>query len=301
MSESAVESSIPVPGLDIDAWLERSHVHDRTPAEILDEMLRNPIYRFRKLETLARAIDDATDGSAATRVLLERLGARRNMGVKDSWTMDRYWAQGQDGVWQLEAGVVAGDSPRISDQRVTLTAGELEMETLPDSPVEAFRRNWALMKVRPYGIVNWLRAQYIGEINAVASMEALLDVFRQQPGKVKAGLLVERIVGDERRHVELIGQLLISRGVPPVSPCGTHVLEGLDTWDGGCAIASRAEAVRAGEIRVVLSDPETPGDVKQVFSLILSEESFHERAFRRLAGAEKMLENPVFSKWCQSC
>ena len=274
---------------------------EEEPIAVLDEMLRNPIYRFRDLQSLARSINDTSEGLADTRAILNQIGARRNVGEKNSWTMDKYWQQDAAGVWSLRSGVVAGRTPDIRDQWTTLTAGELEMQELSDDPISKFRKTWPIRKAQPYGIVNWLQGQYIGEINAVASMEALLEVFKQQPGTPKAGLLVEKIVRDEKNHVALIGKLLVSRGVEPRMPCETAVLDGLDTWDDGCAIASRAEAVRAGEIRIVLNDPDTPDDVKMVFSLILSEEAFHERAFRRLAGEEKMAENPVFSNWCQGC
>ena len=176
--------------------------------------------------------------------------------------------------------------------------GEREMENIPDSPLMKFRGRFPEMKRDPMWLTGWLDGQHTGELNAVASMEALLAAFRAQPEKGKQALLVERVVAQEKNHVELIGQLLKSRGVAPRMPDHTEVLPGMDETGRGCAIASRAEAGPAGEIRIIVTDPETADDVRRVFSKVLMEESFHERAFAHLAGEAEMSSNIEYSEWC---
>lgn len=186
----------------------------------------------------------------------------------------------------------------MTDTIIPLTPGEIEMEGTEDNPVREFARHWPERKRQPGWLEGWLGKQYVGELNAVASMEALLTAFRRNPGSHKAALLVERVVADERKHVALIGQLLVSRGIAPAAPTEPTPLAGMEEWGSGCAIASRAEAVRAGEIRIVVQDPDVADDVKQAFRTILTEEAFHERAFRQLAGEQNMADNVVFSDWC---
>ena len=138
----------------------------------------------------------------------------------------------------------------MNEKMVALTQGEIEMQSLPLSPVSKFQQNLPTLKKDAQWIEKWLQGEYVGETNAVASMEALLKTFRDQPQEGKRALLIERIISDEKKHVTLIGQLLLSRGIAPRPPEKAEVLRGLDSWNKGCAIASRAEAVRAGEIRM---------------------------------------------------
>ena len=182
------------------------------------------------------------------------------------------------------------------------TQGEIEMEALPEAenPMVRFRREWPLRKSNPEWISEWLAEQYIGESNAVASMVALLDAHRKDPEN-RAVELVQLVLRDERKHLAMIEELLISRGCQPVPPEMTVTLRRMDEALPGSAIASRAEAVRASEIRIVIADPDVPEDVRNAFLVILNDETFHERAFRRLAGEEVMAENPGCDSWCHKC
>lgn len=50
------------------------------------------------------------------------------------------------------------------------------------------------------------------------------------------------------------------------------------------ATGAIAEQMRLERIEVIVVDPETPADVKDVFQRILPQERFHARAFEKLAG-----------------
>ena len=185
-------------------------------------------------------------------------------------------------------------------QSVPVTQGELDMEQgFVQDRVSEFKVKWLSQSNAPSRLTEWLHLQYVGELDAVASMERLLQSFCELSDKIKETQLVERVISDERRHVSMIERLLRKRGVVPVPPTNSKPLPGMESHDGGSAIASRAEAVRAGHIRIVLGDPEIPDDVKDAFTTILQEEAFHERAFRALAGEEKMLQHRGCQPaWC---
>jgi hypothetical protein len=78
-----------------------------------------------------------------------------------------------------------------------------------------------------------------------------------------------------------------------------EILEGMEEWRRACALASRAEAVRAGKARALALDGDVPADVRVAFADILRDEAFHERAFRFLAGEEAMATHVEFNDWCK--
>jgi hypothetical protein len=196
----------------------------------------------------------------------------------------------------MENFVIANNINTLSE----FSRGEIEMQSLADNPVAELRRAWPIIKAKTGWVESWLQEQYFGEVSALASMEILLETIKQQVTERKCIMLVERVLADERKHVQIIGQLLKARGETPRLNEQPNILSGMDTTYGnGCALASRAEAVRLGKIRVVVGDEDVPEDVRGAFTLILQEESFHERAFRRLAGEEKMFENFLFGDWGQ--
>jgi hypothetical protein len=113
----AVQGAVAGLGDAGNEWMERWRRNHRAdqPLRILDEMLRNPRYRFREAATLAQAIDDTTADRRITSRLLLALGARHNVqqnGV-DSWTMDKYWKRGSDGGWSLRKWIWALPPRRV--------------------------------------------------------------------------------------------------------------------------------------------------------------------------------------------
>jgi len=107
---SAVKGLISGLGEQARAWIDwwRKNRRDQQPARIISEMLRNPRFRFRETSTLARAIHDTTEGDVVTIAILKHLGARHNLGSKDSWIVDDNWEQDATGTWRLRSSVEPG-------------------------------------------------------------------------------------------------------------------------------------------------------------------------------------------------
>ena len=111
---------------------------------------------------------------------------------------------------------------------VPLTQGEVELQKLVQDPIKQFREAWEANREEPNALVTWLKEQYIGEREAVASMEALYDSIKKQSGKEKFADLVEKVIRDEHRHVAMITELLESREVTPPTVEDPEVLDGMD-------------------------------------------------------------------------
>jgi rubrerythrin len=62
------------------------------------------------------------------------------------------------------------------------------------------------------------------------------------------------------------------------------MLPGIHDLESGCAVGAHAEKMRLERIEAIAQDPGAPPDVRAVFTRILPEERFHERAFREMAG-----------------
>lgn len=146
---------------------------------------------------------------------------------------------------------------------------------------------WDRVKHDPFVLLRWLRDQYHGEAIAAIRMRRFVDQFGDA-AKFQERTTVEEIARQEQQHANWIGQLLIDRGVEPSLLAKSErywdqTLKGIDSWDTGCAVAAHAEGMRLDRIRVIAADPTGPADVREVFSRILPQEEFHERAFRAFA------------------
>jgi hypothetical protein len=89
----------------------RQHHEDKQIVNILDEMLRNPRYRFRNTTKLANAIGDTTPDQAITRHILVKMGADHNTkdDGKDTWQMKKYWEDTSGPPWKLKANCKPGN------------------------------------------------------------------------------------------------------------------------------------------------------------------------------------------------
>lgn len=139
--------------------------------------------------------------------------------------------------------------------------------------------------------INWLQNQYHSEATAGHRIRRFAEDYAQA-GSTAARLLL-RIASQEDDHAEWVGNLLVNRDVEPtilnknqrywsaVSGC-------FDSLEHGAAIASHVEHMSLEMIRVITSDSRAPTDVRKVFTKILPQEVFHERAFRSLSTPEIM-------------
>ena len=156
---------------------------------------------------------------------------------------------------------------------------------------------WKQTKENPERFMHWLKKQYHGEITAHARIVEFVDRYIPQDNRWRKVIL--KIASQELTHAQWVAQLLSVRGITPEvldkeERYWNKTLPSIQSLHDGAAVAAHAEGMRLERIRVIVQDPETPKDVRDVFTRILPEEEFHERAFRKLAGAPALsqaLEN----------
>ena len=146
---------------------------------------------------------------------------------------------------------------------------------------------WSGVKNDDARLRSWLLDQYRGETTAAGRIELLRD--RHAAAHPRAHRVLTTIASQERRHARWVGALLQARGIAPAvsdkpERYWRQTLGGIQDLNTGCAVGAHAEKMRLERIEVIASDESAPADIRAVFTRILREERFHERAFRELAG-----------------
>jgi len=150
---------------------------------------------------------------------------------------------------------------------------------------------WKETKADPNRLRAWLFDQYRGEATAVGRIEGLRDRFAGDDRRASRILTV--IAEQEKKHAGWVAELLRARGIEPrvedkPSRYWKNPLAAIADLETGCAVGAHAERMRLERIEAIAADEGAPADVREVFRRILPEERFHERAFRRLAGASAL-------------
>lgn len=145
---------------------------------------------------------------------------------------------------------------------------------------------WAQTKRDPQRLRAWLLDQYRGEATAATRIDGLRRRFAP-PGS-RAARVLATIAQQERQHARWVGELLRARGIEPrvetkVPRYWPQVMAEIADLATGCAVGAHAERMRLERIETIAADPESPDDVRRVFTRILPQERFHERAFRSLS------------------
>jgi rubrerythrin len=135
---------------------------------------------------------------------------------------------------------------------------------------------------------SWLAAQYHGEATAADRIEKFLVA--QSPSEATTKTL-QTIAAQELTHAEWVGGLMTARGLTPkimdkVDRYWEETLPSIDSFEYGAAVAAHAEAMRLERIKAIASDEDSPDDIREVFTKILKDELWHERAFRKMAKSE---------------
>lgn len=132
---------------------------------------------------------------------------------------------------------------------------------------------------------HWLSRQYIGEVTAAKRIH---DLSRPAPDKFKSVLL--KIASDEYNHALWVLDLLEARNIPipkmesPEERYWKPVLEEAeDDFDKTAAAGYHAEGMRLVRIRALASDERVDQDIRNVFTRILPDEEYHEKAFGAIA------------------
>lgn len=127
---------------------------------------------------------------------------------------------------------------------------------------------------------HWLERQYIGELTAAKRIRKLAD---EAPEKFKP--VLNRIASDEALHAFWVGELLVNRAItiPAIEHAEDRywkpILSELDTFEKTAAAGHHAEGMRLVRIRALAESDKVDEDIREVFSRILPDEEFHEKAF----------------------
>lgn len=151
---------------------------------------------------------------------------------------------------------------------------------------------WAAIKRRPDALIAWLFDQYRGEVTAADRIVRLRDAHAEPGGR--AHRLLTAIARQEQEHAAWVADLLRARGESPElrgepeARYWRRALPGVADLETGCAVGAHAERMRLARIEAIAGDLEAPADIRAVFTKILPQERFHERAFRSLATPESL-------------
>lgn len=138
-------------------------------------------------------------------------------------------------------------------------------------------------------MVNWLKNQYHGEITAYHRIKKLKDRYELTD---KQSRIIDRIAQDEFNHADWVKGLLDSRGIEAEVLDkesrywnATNPEDPSLSFEEVCAIAHHAEVMRLERITLLASDDKYQ-DIAEVFSKIISDETYHAQAFGNLSTPE---------------
>ena len=132
---------------------------------------------------------------------------------------------------------------------------------------------------------HWLGRQYIGEVTAANRIHALA-----RPAPEKFQKVLYKIASDELNHAQWVLTLLEARNIPiprMESPEERYwkpiIEEAEDDFDKTAAAGYHAEGMRLVRIRALANDERVDQDIRDVFTRILPDEEYHEKAFGAIA------------------
>ena len=134
---------------------------------------------------------------------------------------------------------------------------------------------------------HWLQRQYIGEVTASQRIQKLAHAAPRRHAKT-----LYKIASDELSHAMWVLQLLEARKIPvprietPEERYWKPVLDAADDFDKTAAAGFHAEGMRLVRIRALANDSRVDQDIRDVFTRILPDEEFHERAFGAIASEQ---------------
>jgi rubrerythrin len=150
---------------------------------------------------------------------------------------------------------------------------------------------WTEVKADKAKLEAWLQAQYVGETGAAVRIEDFQKNFQEKITK-RQNKTLRVIASQERKHAGWVKALLESRNVAPSEDHSDRywkeILPSAVDFETGAAVGAHAEKMRLERIRVISEDMEADPDIRMTFQKILSDEIFHEQAFREMAGAQAL-------------
>lgn len=150
---------------------------------------------------------------------------------------------------------------------------------------------WISVKNDETLLNEWLIKQYRGERQAAEKIDLL---YMNDLNNIHAKTLA-LIAQQEEKHASWIMQLMDARNIGPDNSdphqrYWKETMSGMVDFEHTTALAAHAENMRLARIRAIVNDEESPADIRDVFSKILKEEEFHERAFKSMT-TDEIYEN----------
>jgi rubrerythrin len=147
---------------------------------------------------------------------------------------------------------------------------------------------WDEVKKDETKLNEWLVKQYRGEASA---FERIMKMAGAYDMTHKAFRTLSVIASQEATHAGWVKNLLKDRGIDPLlegaeNRYWAEVKDAMEDFETTCAVGAHAEAMRLERINVIVADPDSPEDIREVFKKIQVEEQFHARAFAELAGED---------------
>lgn len=155
--------------------------------------------------------------------------------------------------------------------------------------LETTKQWWDRVSSSDEEMINWLKAQYHGEVTAADRIVASIDTYGLAYNTLEHKIIIS-IVRDEIKHAKWVEKLLVNRGITAdvlkkeerywneVLP---KVLEE-NSFEYFCAVGHLAETMRLDRIQLLASDDRFK-DIAKVFQDIYPDEVFHARAFQLMS------------------
>lgn len=149
---------------------------------------------------------------------------------------------------------------------------------------------WAETRDNAERFATWLGRQLVGEETAARRIREFAQQYAPDEATRRT---LDVIVAQEEQHAGWVRDLLVTRGVPVSSEPAERrywkeTLPSVGSFQTGAAVGAHAEKMRLERIQAIVDDERAPADVRSVFTRILKDELFHERAFRTMAGPAAM-------------
>lgn len=155
--------------------------------------------------------------------------------------------------------------------------------------LETTQQWWDRVSSSDTEMINWLKAQYHGEVTAAERILSSIEDYKVDPNTLEYKI-IHSIVSDEVKHAKWVSKLLHDRGIPAevldkeerywneVLP---KTLEE-NTFTYFCAVGHLAETMRLDRISLLASDDRF-SDIAKVMTDIYPDEIFHARAFKLMS------------------
>lgn len=166
--------------------------------------------------------------------------------------------------------------------------------------VETTQQWWDRVSNSDIEMINWLKAQFHGEVTAADRIIASITDYNIEPNSLEYKI-IHSITNDEIKHAKWVSKLLHDRGITAeilnkeerywneVLP---KTLEE-NTFTYFCAVGHLAETMRLDRISLLASDNRFK-DIAKVMSDIYPDELFHARAFKEMSTKADIIKAKEF-------